>query len=120
MLQFKYQRFCYLPTFYSNVVEDALWVGDADGGRLIDGEPVGDVIAHLVLDAAVAGLGSNAGGVAGTRIENSWRHKTGNFEGLEPAAKRKCAGSNPDYILIMNEGTCRLPVHQLRSMLRKL
>ena len=75
MLQTKYQRFCYLPTFYSNVVEDALWVGDADGGRLIDGEPVGDVIAHLVLDAAVAGLGSNAGGVAGTRIANAWRHK---------------------------------------------
>ena len=62
---------CYKPqatsynvvTFREDVVAGADGVRGPQRGalRLVDGERVDDILADLVLDAAVAGLGSNAG-----------------------------------------------------------
>ena len=56
-----------LPTFNADVVEDAVGVREAVGGRsrrrLVDGEGVDDVWAHLVLDATVSSLSPNTSGI---------------------------------------------------------
>ncbi len=56
-----------LQTFNADVVEAAVRVREAVGCRrrcwLVDGEGVDDVLADLVLDAAVSGLGPNTRGI---------------------------------------------------------